>query len=116
MSVAKKHYEDLAMLFYEERIAAPHLSELLNELLQLRITDKNKVDHPRKGGKDLSDALCGAVYNAISLSKKDNDQEVNIHTWSSIKEDRMIQSSEEEEEKENVYGDIKEFLFQYKLI
>lgn len=116
LSVAKKHYEDLAMLFYEERIAAPHLSELLNELLQLRITDKNKVDHPRKGGKDLSDALCGAVYNAISLSKKDNDQEVNIHTWSSIKEDRMIQSSEEEEEKENVYGDIKEFLFQYKLI
>ena len=48
LSVAKKHYEDLAMLFYEERVIAPHIEILLEELLELRIVSNNKVDHPRK--------------------------------------------------------------------
>jgi len=85
LSVAKKHYEDLALLIAEERVHGPHLPLLINELLELRII-KDKVDHPRKGSKDLSDAVCGAVYNAISLSKRDVGlKELAVHTYKDFK-------------------------------
>ena len=48
LSVAKKHYEDLAMLIYEERVAMPHIDILLEEMLELKIVSDKKVDHPRK--------------------------------------------------------------------
>jgi len=80
LSVAKKHYEDMALGIMEERIHGPHIRLLVDELLQLRII-KDKVDHPRKGSKDLADAVCGAIYNAISRTPADSNQEVNIHTY-----------------------------------
>jgi hypothetical protein len=82
LSVAKKHYEDLAMLVYEERVIAPHIDILLEEMLELRIMNNNRVDHPRKKSKDLSDAMCGSVYNAISNTQRDRIKEIDIHTWS----------------------------------
>ena len=85
LSVAKKHYEDMAMLVTEERIDGPAIKLLVDELLQLRII-RDKVDHPRKGSKDLADAVCGAIYNSISRSSK-GDREVNIHTYSSLNRD-----------------------------
>ena len=81
LSVAKKHYEDLTMLFYEERVVAPHIEILLEELLELRIIG-NKVDHPRKKSKDLADAMCGSVYNAIVNTERNRVKEIDIHTWS----------------------------------
>jgi hypothetical protein len=87
LSVAKKHYEDLAMLFYEERVIGPHIDILLTELLELRVMSNNRVDHPRKGGKDLSDAMCGSIYNSISRSRREVMGEIEIHTWSSFKAD-----------------------------
>ncbi|MFZ9242575.1 MAG: hypothetical protein ACO295_05125 [Sediminibacterium sp.] len=80
LSVAKKHYEDLAMLIYEDRVAAPHIDILLEELLELRIMG-NRVDHPRKKSKDLADAMCGSVYNAIAHSQRGGIKEIEIHTW-----------------------------------
>jgi len=52
---------------YENRIQLPHNQLLLKELLELEITaDGSKVDHPQiNGSKDLADAVCGAVYNAL---------------------------------------------------
>ena len=82
LSVAKKHYEDLAMLIYEERVVAPHIDLLLEELLELRIMSANKVDHPRKKSKDLADAMCGSVYNAIAHAQRNRVKEVDVHTWS----------------------------------
>jgi len=82
LSVAKKHYEDLAMLIYEERVAAPHIDILKEEMLELRIVSANKVDHPRKKSKDLADAMCGAVYNAIAHSQRNRMKEIEIHTYS----------------------------------
>lgn len=38
----------------------------INELTNLE-RHGNKYDHPRRGGKDLSDSWAGAVYNAIRL-------------------------------------------------
>ena len=83
LSVAKKHYEDLAMLIYEERVAMPHIDLLLEEMSELKIVSDKKVDHPRKKSKDLADAMCGSVYNAISHTRREKNKEIEVHTWSS---------------------------------
>jgi len=70
LSVAKKHYEDLAMLVYEERVLMPHIDILLEEMSQLRIVSDKKVDHPRKGcftGDTLVPLLDGTDQTMESL-------------------------------------------------
>ena len=57
VSVAKKHYEDMAMLIYEERLAMPAIDLLFEELTELKIMRGNRVDHPRKKSKDHADAV-----------------------------------------------------------
>jgi hypothetical protein len=81
VSVAKKHYEDMAMLVYEERLVMPSIELLFEELTELKIVKQNRVDHPRKLSKDLADAVCGAVFGAISHTPKDINTEVEIHTF-----------------------------------
>ena len=81
VSVAKKHYEDMAMLVYEERLVMPGIDLLFEELTELKIMKNDKVDHPRKKSKDLADAVCGAIFGAISHTPKDLNQEVEIHTF-----------------------------------
>lgn len=88
LSVGKKHYEDLAMLVYEDRVLMPHNDILLEEMSQLRIVSDKKVDHPRKGSKDLSDAVTGAVYNAIAHTPRNLNQEVSIHSWKSLAKEK----------------------------
>ena len=82
LSVAKKHYDDMQLVVTEERLVGPQIQLLIDELLQLRII-KDKVDHPRKGSKDLSDAVCGAIYNAVAGTPRNLDQEVKIYDYSS---------------------------------
>ena len=82
VSVAKKHYEDMAMLVYEERLVMPAIELLFDELTQLKIMKNNRVDHPRKKSKDLADAVCGAVFGAISHTPKDQNQLIEVHTIS----------------------------------
>jgi hypothetical protein len=81
VSVAKKHYEDMAMLVYEERLAMPAIDLLFDELTQLKIMKNDRVDHPRKKSKDLADAVCGAIFGAISHTPKNTDSEVEVHTF-----------------------------------
>jgi hypothetical protein len=81
VSVAKKHYEDMAMLIYEERLAMPMIDLLFEELTELKIMNNNKVDHPRKKSKDLADAVCGAIYGAISHTSRRTNEEIEIHTF-----------------------------------
>jgi hypothetical protein len=81
VSVAKKHYEDMAMLIYEDRLAMPAIDLLFEELSELKIMKGNRVDHPRKSSKDLADAVCGAIYGAISHTPRNLNQEVEIHTF-----------------------------------
>jgi phage terminase large subunit-like protein len=83
LSVAKKHYEDMQMLVAEERIYGPHTNLLIDELLQLRII-RDKVDHPRKGSKDLADAVCGSIYNAIVNSSR-GAKEIEVHNFRDFK-------------------------------
>jgi hypothetical protein len=97
VSVGKKHYEDLAMMIYEERVAMPHIPLLLDEMSELKIINDKKVDHPRKKSKDLSDAVTGAVFGALSHTPKNPNIEIDIHTWSTSakklaeKEQRMVE-------------------------
>ena len=84
LSVGKKHYEDLAMLVYEDRVLMPHIDILLEEMSELRIVSDKKVDHPRKGSKDLSDAVTGAVYNAIAHTPRNLNQEIEVYDWKGV--------------------------------
>lgn len=97
LSVAKKHYEDLMVIMYEDRLQAPRCynpnntdpdKELLfDELKNLRVV-KDKVEHPRSAsGKDLSDALCGATFNAATRSIYNDDIVVEIHDRTTYFED-----------------------------
>jgi len=98
LSVAKKHYDDMAMIVLEERLSGPHIPLLIDELLQLKIM-RDRVDHPRKGSKDLADAVCGSIYNAISRTKVENIGEIEIHNYDSIK---MEEREEEFSKKRNI--------------
>jgi hypothetical protein len=83
LSVAKKHYDDMAMVVLEERLHGPYIPLLVDELLQLKIM-RDKVDHPRKGSKDLADAVCGSIFNAISRTRPDINNEIQVHTYESM--------------------------------
>jgi hypothetical protein len=115
VSVGKKHYEDLAMMIYEERVAIPLIPLLLDEMSELKIMNNNKVDHPRKKSKDLADAVCGAVFGAISHSNKDSDIEIEVHTWSSASR-LSEQNNDMVELDREIPDDVVDFLDSYKLI
>ena len=84
LSVALSHYTDLQVVIAEERLIAPQNDIVITELLNLRIMKNGKIDHPRKGGKDLADATCGAVYNAIAHTRRDTNTEIDILTIDDI--------------------------------
>ncbi len=116
VSVAKKHYEDLAMMIYEERVSIPRIPILLEEMSELKIMKGNRVDHPRKKSKDLADAVTGAVFGAISHTPKNNNTEIEIHTWSTSarlaeKEQRMV-----ELDNRKMPDDVRDFLDGLNLI
>jgi hypothetical protein len=115
VSVAKKHYEDLAMMIYEERLAMPMIPLLLEELSELKIMKGNRVDHPRKKSKDLADAVCGAVFGAISHTNRDSNIEIDVHTWSSSRIDRKKDNMVELETKE-MPNDVRDYLDKLNLI
>jgi hypothetical protein len=116
VSVAKKHYEDLAMMIYEERVSIPRIPILLEEMSELKIMKGNRVDHPRKKSKDLADAVCGAVFGAISHTAKTNNTEIDVHTWSSST--RLAQKQRDMVELGNreIPDDVKDFLDKFNII
>ena len=114
LSVARKHYDDLAMLLYEERVAAPWNEILHDELLELRLLPNGKIDHPRKGSKDLADAFCGSVYNAVAHGKREETGDVEVHDYSSFKHDTKV--AETATKKPDMTPDIEEYLKSFSLI
>lgn len=87
LSVDKKHYDDFLSVMYDGRLIGPKVDLLIQELGELRQVLKGQkviIDHPRKGSKDLSDAVCGAIFNAVSLTPKPVDQEVDIVTYKTM--------------------------------
>jgi hypothetical protein len=117
VSVAKKHYEDLAMMIYEERVAIPMIPILLEEMSELKIMKGNRVDHPRKKSKDLADAVSGAVFGAISHTPKTTNTVIEVHTWaSSTAELARNQRAMVELEPKQMTDDVRDFLDKFNLI
>jgi hypothetical protein len=79
----------------EGRIDGPDVPLLKKEMLELRIMKNNKVDHPRKGSKDLSDATAGAVYNAAKYSERRNLGEIEVYTYKAPVVDNSLPEKEE---------------------
>jgi hypothetical protein len=117
VSVAKKHYEDMAMLVYEDRLAMPAIDLLFEELTQLKIMKNNRVDHPRKSSKDLADAVCGAIFGAISHTPRNKDEEIEVHTFRD-RPKREVDSLPENviQYEKPIPDDVKEYLERFELL
>lgn len=78
LSVKKDQYVDMAVIMGQDRLNAPAEPLIIEELLQLRLFPNGKIDHTRKGYKDLSDATCGAIYNAVSKTPRYMTGEIEV--------------------------------------
>ena len=116
VSVAKKHYEDMAMLVYEDRLIMPAIDLLFEELTELKIVKQNRVDHPRKSSKDLADAVCGAIFGAISHTSKDVNLEVEVHTFSSRPKSQVDNRSDNVISYKPMPKEVKDYLERFDLI
>lgn len=97
LSVDKKHYDDYLSIMYDSRLIGPKVDLLIDELGELRTVQKITkviIDHPRKGTKDFSDATCGAIFDAVSLTPKPVNTEVEVLSLRDI-----VKRAEEEDAK-----------------
>lgn len=90
LSVAKKHYDDFLSVMYDGRLLGPNEDLLKSELNQLMLI-KGKVDHPRKGTKDLSDAVCGAIFNSVVHAHKPETEVVESITLRDLRKEQRKQ-------------------------
>ena len=89
LSVDKKHYDDYLSIMYDKRLVGPKVQLLIDELGELRQLQRGQkivIDHPRKGTKDFSDATCGAIFDAISLTPKPVNTEIEVLTYKDLYE------------------------------
>jgi hypothetical protein len=101
VSVDKKHYDDFLSVMYDHRLVGPNIELLkteLGELRQLVRGTKVVIDHPRKGSKDLSDAVCGAIFNAVEQTPKPINTVVEVVTHADL-----VRKSREEAERERAH-------------
>jgi hypothetical protein len=75
-----------------------------------------RVDHPRKKSKDLADAVCGAVFGAISHTPKDSNHEIEIHTWSTSTRLAEKQKAMVELDNREMPNDVRDFLDKLNII
>lgn len=61
-----KAYETLKELAYGSKLKLPFHEKFLFETQRLELIEGTKVDHPIRGSKDVSDAVAGAVFNAVN--------------------------------------------------
>jgi len=87
LSVGRDHYSEFALTMGENRLLGPDSELLKKELKTLIINDKGKVDHPGRTGNDLSDAVCGAIFNAGALTPRP-DEDMDILTYDDIRRTR----------------------------
>lgn len=121
LSVGRDHYSEFALLMGQDMIKGPDVELLRNELAKLIVLPNGNVDHTNKSSKDLSDAVCGAIYNASILTPRTENLEVITY------EDIIRQRREEERARaelqsniirvpKNMPPEIQDFLSGIKLI
>jgi hypothetical protein len=59
-------YETLKEMIYSGRCKYYKYEPFIMEMKRLELVKGKKVDHPAKGSKDVTDAVAGAVFNAVS--------------------------------------------------
>lgn len=119
LSLAKKHYDDMKLAIFEERISGPNIPILIDELIKLRVTKGNKVDHPSRGHNDLSEAVCGSIYNTTAYSSRYGEESVEVVTLSDLKVRAVENAPKRLGETVNppkMPEDIKDFIFNLKVI
>jgi hypothetical protein len=105
LSVAKKHYDDWLVTMYDGRLYGPRSEDLLKEMRELR-EKKGKVDHPRKGNKDLSDAVCGAIFNAVAHTPKEENLEADALTLADLRKEINSEEAELRKTKWSEHGEV----------
>jgi phage terminase large subunit-like protein len=85
LSIKKEQYVDFAVVMHDNRLEGPDEKMIRDELLGLRLFPNGKIDHPRQGYKDLSDATCGAIFNAVTRTPRDLTEEVEAVTLASVR-------------------------------
>jgi hypothetical protein len=64
MDKTAEPYKTFRSAVYDGRVLLPESDLLRQEMISLEfIADKDKINHPPKGSKDLADAVCGAIYS-----------------------------------------------------
>jgi len=92
-------YQTLKELIYSGRIKCHAMPKLLEELSRLEITKANKIDHSPSSSKDISDAVCGAVYQVMQQT----GGELGMSTGAISSTPSTISATREKSEKEKHY-------------
>jgi hypothetical protein len=93
LSVKTEHYTDFKSILYDERLVGPNIPELHQEMKELMFI-KDKVDHPRKGFKDLCDASCGAIVDAVAGTPKPTSRVVEAKTAKDLRKEKRAEDAE----------------------
>lgn len=104
LSVDKKHYDDFLITMYDDRLIGPKVDLLIKELGELRQVIKGQkvtIDHPRKGSKDLSDAVCGAIWNSVAHTPREQELEADAMTLTDLrKQVRELDTEEADKQRD----------------
>lgn len=90
-------YINLRQGIYEERVNCPFDSFLKYELETLENINDKKVNHPFKGSKDISDAMCGVIHTLIEKVKVESIMSNNYmnKVESEEKEEKEVRTASE---------------------
>lgn len=93
LSVGREQYNELQLIMGENRLVGPDVELIKEELKRLQVLPNGNVDHPSKMTKDASDAVAGAVANAVRLTPKqlDNYEVVDYGTIRRIEREAQAQ-------------------------
>jgi len=71
-------YDTLKEMFYSGRVRCYQSDIFFTEARRLELIKGKKVDHPRKGSKDVTDAVAGAVFNCVQGEGSFGEMTVSI--------------------------------------
>jgi hypothetical protein len=117
LSVGKDHYDDFLSIMYDQRLVGPRVELLIKELGELITVLRGKkvvIEHPRTGSKDLSDATCGAIFNAIDKTPQPMYDDIPVRSWadhvSAARKNEPVGVIKHPKGKEAIPDDISEYL------
>jgi len=74
--ITKEVYDNLKGMIYNDQLVAPKNGDLEKELKELVLINGKKVDHLKKGSKDLADSLAGVCFHCFNYMEQDSAYKV----------------------------------------